>query len=59
MIDSSQDKSAEISVATEVERRHQQPNLCTIYQENATETEKMTRWITAKGESFVDLETCR
>lgn len=32
---------------------------CTIFPRTATEAERMTTWITAEGDSFVDLEAMR
>lgn len=37
MTDAFQSREAKITIETEVQRRHRQPDLCTIYQSNATE----------------------
>lgn len=49
----------EIELAAQIEERRKQPDLCTIYQSNTDEMRRMSRWITAKGDSFLDLESNR
>lgn len=47
----------EIEFAAQIEQRRNQPDLCTIYRSSADETQRMSEWITAKGEAFVDPRT--
>jgi len=42
-----------------VEQYDMHPDECTIYPSTASEAEKMSTWITARGESFVSLEDRR
>jgi hypothetical protein len=55
-IDPSHEK---VQLTAKIETRHRQPDLCTIYEPDAQGRSKMSRWITAKGEAFVDVETTR
>lgn len=59
MSDASQTHSGEVEVAVEIEQRHRQPDLCTIYETNIDEMQKMARWVTAKGDAFVNVRSCR
>lgn len=59
MTDVSQTQPMEPAVSAEIERRYRQPNLCTIFEADVPELEKMSRWITAKGNAFVDLQSYR
>lgn len=43
----------------QIERRHSQPDLCTIYRSSDDEMSRMSRWITAKGQAFVDAKSHR
>jgi hypothetical protein len=49
----------EIDLVAEIENRHQQPDLCTIYAPDDDEQTRITRWITAKEGSFVTLSAVR
>ncbi len=46
-------------LVAKIERRDQQPDLCTIYQPHRDEVTQMSTWITAKEGSFIDLERSR
>ncbi|WP_442909428.1 DUF7511 domain-containing protein [Halovenus sp. HT40] len=59
MPDSAASGNSEIKLASQVEQRRNQPDLCTIYQSNGDEMRKMSRWITAKGDAFIDLGSRR
>lgn len=59
MSESAEPEGETIELAAQIERRHHQPDLCTIYQSNANEMGKMSRWITAKGDAFLDPVTVR
>jgi len=48
-----------IRLVAQVETRHRQPDLCTIYEPDANEVEQMSTWITAKEGAFVELSTLR
>lgn len=48
-----------LELASEIERRERQPDLCTIYQPHSDEMRQMAMWITAKGGAFVDLDSKR
>lgn len=48
-----------VQLTAKIETRHRQPDLCTIYEPDSQGRSQMTRWITAKGEAFVDVETTR
>lgn len=59
MNDASRTQSEDVEVDVQIERRHHQPDLCTIYESNVSEMRKMARWITAKGDAFVDAGSYR
>lgn len=48
-----------VDLVAQIERREFQPDLCTIYRPHSDELRQMSCWITAKGESFCDLDSCR
>lgn len=43
----------------EIEKRYRQPDLCTIYNEQASGVDRLEQWVTAKEPSFVDLSHMR
>lgn len=49
----------DLELVAQIERREFQPDLCTIYRPHSDELRQMAMWVTAKGESFVDLESSR
>jgi len=51
------DRNVQLTAKTET--RYRQPDLCTIYEPDSQGESQMSRWITAKGEAFVDAETNR
>lgn len=59
MSDASRTHPGEVEVAVEIERRHRQPDLCTMYETDVSELKQMERWLTAKGDAFVDARSCR
>ena len=52
-------RDEDVTLASQIERRRNQPDLCTIYQSNADEMRQMSRWITAKGDAFLDVRSHR
>jgi hypothetical protein len=46
-------------LAAEIVTGNDRPAECTVYPRDATETERMTRWITAEEGSFIALEEMR
>lgn len=48
-----------LQLVSQVETRHRQPDLCTIYEPDSEGMSKMATWITAKGDAFVDTESYR
>jgi len=59
MPDSAASQDDGIELTAQIERRRNQPDLCTIYQSNADEMRRMSQWITAKGDAFLDLDSHR
>ncbi len=49
----------ELELVAQIETRHRQPDLCTIYEPDADEMRQMSTWITAKEGSFVAVESMR
>lgn len=49
----------EYELDARIERRRDQPDLCTIYQSKSNEMRQMSGWITAKGDAFVDAQSRR
>jgi hypothetical protein len=49
----------ELQLVAQIERRHRQPDLCTIYEPDADGLSRQTTWITAKEGSFVALDAVR
>jgi hypothetical protein len=48
-----------LRLVAEIERRHRQPDLCTIYEPDAEGLSKQSTWITAKEGSFYTLDDVR
>jgi len=46
-------------LVSKIERRENQPDLCTIYQPHTDDITQMSTWITAKEGSFITLERTR
>jgi len=46
-------------LAAEIVTGNDRPAECTVYPRDASEAERMTRWITAEEGSFVDLDEMR
>lgn len=59
MSESVDPREERIRLVAQVETRHRQPDLCTIYEPHADELQQMSNWITAKEGSFVELSTVR
>lgn len=49
----------ESQAVAQIETRYRQPDLCTIYEPDADGNSTMAAWITAKEDSFTDLESMR
>lgn len=43
----------------QIETRYRQPDLCTIYEPDGDGKSTMAAWITAKEDSYTDLESVR
>lgn len=52
-------RKTDTELAAQIERRHRQPNLCTIYLPRPDGGSRQCMWITAKEGSFVDLDSKR
>jgi hypothetical protein len=52
-------REEKIRLVAQVENRHRQPDLCTIYEPHSDELQQMSTWITAKEGAFLDLESIR
>lgn len=49
----------ELRLVAQIERRHRQPDLCTIYEPDADGLSRQATWITAKEGSYVALDDVR
>ena len=47
------------SLLVEIETRHRQPDLCTLYEPDDDGLSQMALWITAKEGSYVSLDEVR
>lgn len=59
MSETADPRKQELELRAQVENRHRQPDLCTIYQPHPDEVRQMAMWVTAKEGSFTDLESMR
>lgn len=48
-----------LALDAEIENRHRQPDLCTIYNGTVDGADRMEQWVTAREGSFVDLSLMR
>lgn len=51
--------TSEFTLVAQIERRNNQPDLCTVYQSGTDDVTKMSRWITAKGDAFLNAQSVR
>lgn len=59
MSESADPREEDIRLVAQVENRHRQPDLCTIYEPHSDEVQQMSTWITAKEGAFYELESIR
>lgn len=59
MTESADPREEDIRLVAQVENRHRQPDLCTIYEPHSDEVQQMSTWITAKEGAFYELESIR
>jgi hypothetical protein len=52
-------RNEKLRLTAQVEERHQQPDLCTIFEPDSDGNSQRAKWITATGNSFLDAQSVR